>query len=373
MTDTLRRNLGLPAAGELTRIWSVVPHHEVRTIVDQPHIAPRRVACPTYVGSPGETVILVGPDNKPVRRSEVDQRVHDEETLLGAIVSAFGKQAPDAARKAQIAEDVIQDSAVIALSKLRRAEAEHEVKALIPEGLVYYVVRGALRHRSFGDGRTTSTESGQAREKLMRLAEEAARRGEDTDRQGFLSDLAEEIRDSYPARRRPTSGYMFSWLEVPASEDIRDDRATEIELHSGPSAEETVLGRSDIPAIADWQDEVDGSSVTESPNAAYPRAILHAGAPRLAPRKQGRAGSPRKSAAEVLEGALNRGAQAVRDLVEHLGHDSAIDPMFDLSEHGAAERLRELVALCDDDAVIDLLSGAVKLSKRGSRHMRAVA
>ena len=320
MTDTLRRNLGLPAAGELTRIWSVVPHHEVRTIVDQPHIAPRRVACPTYVGSPGETVILVGPDNKPVRRSEVGQRVHDEETLLGAIVSAFGKQAPDAARKAQIAEDVIQDSAVIALSKLRRAEAEHEVKALIPEGLVYYVVRGALRHRSFGDGRTTSTESGQAREKLMRLAE--------------------EIRDSYPARRRPTSGYMFSWLEVPASEDIRDDRATEIELHSGPSAEETVLGRSDIPAIADWQDEVDGSSVTESPNAAYPRAILHAGAPRLAPRKQGRAGSPRKSAAEVLEGALNRGAQAVRDLVEHLGHDSAIDPMFDLSEHGAAERLR---------------------------------
>ena len=75
----------------------------------------------------------------------------------------------------------------------------------------------------------------------------------------------------------------------------------------------------------------------------------------------------------VLEEALDQGAQSVRDLVEHLGHDSAIDPMFDLSEPGAADRLRELVALCDDDAVIDLLRSAVKLSRRSSRHMRAVA
>lgn len=371
--DTLRRNLGLPAADELTRIWSRIPHRGVRTLVDPPHIAPRRVACPTYVGSPGETVILVGPDSRPVRRSEVDQRVHDEETLLGAIVSAFGKQAPDAARKAQIAEDVIQDSAVIALSKIRRAEAEHEVKALIPEGLVYYIVRGALRHRSFGDGRAMSTESGQAREKLMRLAEEAARRGEDTHRYGFLSGLAEEVRDAYPARRRPTAGYMFSWLEVPSSENAWGDSDMEIASSSGPSAEEVALGRSSIPAISDWQDEVDGPSVTESPKAPYLCAILHAGAPQLAQGKKGRPGSSRRSAAEVLEKALGRGAQAVRDLVEHLGHDSAIDPMFDLSEPGAADRLRELVALCDDDAAISLLRSAVKLSRRSSRHMPAVA
>src|SRR5699024_546729 len=83
----------------LTRIWSHEPHHEVRTIVDPPHIAPRRLACPTYQGDPDEMVICVGPDNSPMRRSEVEhERVHDEETLLGAVAYVFGQQASRAER-----------------------------------------------------------------------------------------------------------------------------------------------------------------------------------------------------------------------------------------------------------------------------------
>src|SRR5699024_12835637 len=60
----------------------------------------------------------------------------------------------------------------------------------LPICLVYYVVRGALRHRSFGDGRHMSTESCQAREKLALALERLEREGEDVSRPGFRSALA---------------------------------------------------------------------------------------------------------------------------------------------------------------------------------------
>lgn len=381
MKDELRRSLGSPAIRTLTRVWSQEPHRRVRTLVDPPHIAPRRLACPTYRGDPGETVICVGPNNSPVKRSEVrEARVHDEETLLGAAIYVFGKQAPDAARSARLAEEIISDSLVIALSKIRRAEAEHGVKALIPEGLVYYIVRGALRHRSLGDGRPMTTESGQAREKLMRALEDLEKAGTDTHRPGLYGALAEEIRDSYPKRRRPTRGYELSWREIPRPH-LSDELVRESSLSAlscpAPSAETTAMGRSDIPEISAWQDADQetpgGGKLTDS----YALAILHAGAPLLTRPARGARSHARAQSLRSLRSALDDGPGAVRELVSRLGSGSTIDLVFDLSDRDAIGRLQELVSLCGDTEVVTLLRCAADLAEgrlsRAEKFVRSAA
>lgn len=377
MNDNLRTSLGHPAIQALTRIWSHEPHREVRTVVDPPHIAPRRLACPTYQGDPDEMVICVGPDNSPMRRSEVEyERVHDEETLLGAVVYVFGKQASSAARRARIAEEVVSDSLVIALSKIRRAEDEHGVKALIPEGLVYYVVRGALRHRSFGDGRHMSTESCQAREKLALALERLEREGEDVSRPGFRSALAAEIRDAYPKRRRPTLGYELDWQEVPKphlSDDLLMGYGMDLLTEPDPSTEDAMMGSLGIPEISRWQDsDLEAPEEVRGKAGAYYQAVLHAGAPLLAPRARDRR---RGLAVAALAEALGEGPAQLRGLISGLGDGSEADAMFDPSDRSALLRLRELVDLCDDDQVEALLRSAVSLASRhgGSARLVTVA
>lgn len=368
MNDSLRTSLGHPAIQTLTRIWSHEPHHEVRTIVDPPHIAPRRLACPRYQGDPDEMVICVGPDNSPMRRSEVEyERVHDEETLLGAVVYVFGKQASSVARRARIAEEVISDSLVIALSKIRRAEDEHGVKALIPEGLVYYVVRGALRHRSFGDGRYMSTESCQAREKLDLDLERLEKEGEDVSRPGFRSALAAEIRDAYPKRRRPTLGYELGWQEVPKphlSDELLSELGMDRVTEPDPSAEDVTMGSLGIPEISRWQNSENDPHLGPEGSNRYLRAILHAGVPALRAPSKGALSSPRVRAIGALDEALEEGAVAVRSLIENLGDDSPLDEMFDLSDERSASRLAELAGLCSDDDLLDLMGDAAKIARR---------
>lgn len=164
--------------------------------------------------------ILVGPKHSPITIGEVgDQRVYDRETLLDGVRYVFWRQAPSWARVARQREDIIQDSCIIALAKLNRAEEEHGCYALIPEALVWCVVRGALYHRSDGDGRHMSTESGQAREHLIEWWNAHLGGGGAHSMRAFNAK-AEEIRLEHPKRRRPTFGYQHAWIELPVDYQI---------------------------------------------------------------------------------------------------------------------------------------------------------
>lgn len=127
-----------------------------------------RSDCPTATRTAGASVVLVTPAPTPVPFDVVEERVHDRETLLGACAQVVDVQARAWAYSSRHREDIIQDSCVIAQSKMKRAESAcPRAEALVPEGLVYWIVRGVMRHRSQGDGRYVTTESGQGREVLM--------------------------------------------------------------------------------------------------------------------------------------------------------------------------------------------------------------
>ncbi|APX31756.1 hypothetical protein BH708_02385 [Brachybacterium sp. P6-10-X1] len=159
-------------------------------------------------------MVLVDPEPHAVRFRDVAQeRVHDRETLLGACRRVFDLQARAWAYTFRHREDIVQDACVIALSKMCRAEAECPgAEALVPEGLVYWIVRGVMRHRSEGDGRYVSTESGQGRELLMAQWEEHVGAGGVASMRRF-DQMAERIRDSFPVGRRPTRDYQLSRRE----------------------------------------------------------------------------------------------------------------------------------------------------------------
>lgn len=171
-------------------------------------------ACPSAHRAGGVRVVLVAPEPKAVRFREVEQgRVHDRETMLGACRRVFDLQARAWAYSSRHREDIIQDACVIALSKMNRAEADCPgAEALVPEGLVYWIVRGVMRHRSEGDGRYVSTESGQGREVLMaRWEAHVGVGGAETMRR--FDQMAAQVRDSFPIGRRPTHGYHLARRE----------------------------------------------------------------------------------------------------------------------------------------------------------------
>lgn len=369
MRDPLERALGETTRTHLTRKWIHQPPFEVRTVVDPPHVLPKRIACPVYQGDPEEMVICVGPGKRPTKRSQVtESRVHDEETLLGALISVFGKQAFSAFRTVRHAEDIISESAIIALSKLRRAEEEHGVKALIPEGLVYYVVRGVLRHRSMGDGRYTSTESSQAREVLRREIDRLASQGVETQGQAFVK-LARQILESYPVRRRPTYGYEWNWLEIPKPHcDDEWSGESGIGAFMDPviSAEDEVLGMAGISEIQQWQDRQETPSARR-PTNTYVRGVQIAGLPFPA---QGKPGDRTCSRArDVFARAADSGATALRRVIDELGSGSDVDAAFDLSD-GADERMREMASICDDNDLLELAAGALMVMGHVSRYRK---
>lgn len=171
-------------------------------------------ACPSAHRAPHALVVLVHPEPEAIRFREAKQeRVHDRETLLGACRRVFDLQARAWAYSSRHREDLIQDSCVIALSKIERAEAECPgAEALVPEGLVYNIVRGAMRHRSEGDGRYMATESGQGREILMGRWEEHVKAGGIESMKRF-EEMADQVRSAFPIGRRPTRGYHLGRLE----------------------------------------------------------------------------------------------------------------------------------------------------------------
>lgn len=179
-------------------------------------------ACPSAHRAPHALVVLVHPEPEATRYREVEQeRVHDRETLLGACRRVFDLQARAWAYSSRHREDLIQDSCVIAMSKIVRAEAECAgAEALVPEGLVYNIVRGAMRHRSEGDGRYMATESGQGREVLMARWEEHVKAGGIESMKRF-EEMADQVRSTFPIGRRPTRGYHLGRLE-PAHEYARE-------------------------------------------------------------------------------------------------------------------------------------------------------
>lgn len=170
--------------------------------------------CPTADRPGGSLVVLVDPDPKAVRFREIAQEwVHNRETLLGACRRVFDLQARAWAYTVRHREDIVQDATVIALSKINRAEAECPgAEALVPEGLVYWIIRGVMRHRSEGDGRYVSTESGQGREVLMAAWEEHVGAGGVASMRRF-DQMANRIRDGFPVGRRPTLDYQLSRRE----------------------------------------------------------------------------------------------------------------------------------------------------------------
>jgi|SRR5690625_4778031 len=171
-------------------------------------------ACPSADRAGSAWVVLVAPEPKAVRLRDVAQeRVHDRETPLGACRRVFDLQARAWAYSPRHREDIVQDACVIALSKMSRAEAEcRGAAALVPEGLVYWIVRGVMRHRSEGDGRYVSTESGQGREVLMARWEAHVGAGGAEAMRRF-DQMATRVRDSFPIGRRPTRGYHLARLE----------------------------------------------------------------------------------------------------------------------------------------------------------------
>lgn len=171
-------------------------------------------ACPAADRPGAARVVLVDPEPQTVRFRDVAQeRVHDRETLLGACRRVFDLQARAWAYTFRHREDIVQDACVIALSKIIRAEADCPgAEALVPEGLVYWIVRGVMRHRSEGDGRYVSTESGQGREALMAKWEEHVNAGGVASMRRF-DQMAERIRDGFPVGRRPTRDYQLSRRE----------------------------------------------------------------------------------------------------------------------------------------------------------------
>lgn len=189
-------------------------------------------------------VVLVHPEPKPIRfRDVVQERVHDRETLLGACRRVFDLQARAWAYSSRHREDIIQDSCVIALSKIVRAETECPgAEALVPEGLVYNIVRGAMRHRSEGDGRYMSTESGQGREVLMARWEDHVKSGGLESMRRF-EEMADGVRSGFPIGRRPTRGYHLGRLEQ-AHEYTREliQRQTQRDQDPDPTAA-AALGR----------------------------------------------------------------------------------------------------------------------------------
>lgn len=171
-------------------------------------------ACPSAHRAPRALVVLVHPEPEAIRYREVEQeRVHDRETLLGACRRVFDLQARAWAYSSRHREDLVQDSCVIALSKIERAESECPgAEALVPEGLVYNIVRGAMRHRSEGDGRYMATESGQGREILMARWEDHVKAGGIESMKRF-EEMADQVRSAFPIGRRPTRGYHLGRLE----------------------------------------------------------------------------------------------------------------------------------------------------------------
>lgn len=169
---------------------------------------------PSAQRSPNSLVVLVHPEPVAIQFREIEQeRVHDRETLLGACRRVFDLQARAWAYSSRHREDLIQDSCVIALSKIVRAEAECPgAEALVPEGLVYNIVRGAMRHRSEGDGRYMATESGQGREFLMGRWEDHVKAGGIETMKRF-EEMADQVRSAFPIGRRPTRGYHWGRLE----------------------------------------------------------------------------------------------------------------------------------------------------------------
>src|SRR5699024_8330692 len=131
-------------------------------------------SCPAADRPGGARVVLVAPEPTAIRFRKIAQdRVHDRETLLGSCRRVFDLQARAWAYTFRHREDIVQDACVIALAKIIRAEADCPgAEALVPEGLVYWIVRGVMRHRSEGDGRDVSSEAGQGGEALMERREE---------------------------------------------------------------------------------------------------------------------------------------------------------------------------------------------------------
>lgn len=172
-------------------------------------------ACRSADRAPHALVVLVHPEPEAIRFREIEQeQVHDRETLLGACRRVFDLQARAWAYSSRHREDLIQDSCVIALSKIVRAEAACSgAEALIPEGLVYNIVRGAMRHRSEGDGRYMSTESGQGREVLMDRWEAHVNAGGIETMKRF-EEMADQVRSRFPIGRRPTRGFHLGRLEL---------------------------------------------------------------------------------------------------------------------------------------------------------------
>lgn len=164
---------------------------------------------------PGQAlVVLVAPEPQATQfRATAQERVHDRDTLLGACRRVFDLQARVWAYTFRHREDIVQDACVIALSKINRAEADCPgAEALVPEGLVYWIVRGVMRHRSEGDGRYVSTESGQGREVLMAAWEEHVKAGGVESMRRF-DQMANRIRNGFPVGRRPTRDYQLSRRE----------------------------------------------------------------------------------------------------------------------------------------------------------------
>lgn len=196
-------------------------------------------ACPA-ADRPGRAlVVLVAPEPRTIRFRDIDQeRVHDRGTMLGACRRVFDLQARAWAYSPRHREDIVQDACVIALSKMNRAEADcRGAEALVPEGLVYWIIRGVMRHRSEGDGRYVSTESGQGREVLMaRWEEHVGAGGPETMRR--FDHMATRVRSSFPIGRRPTHGYHLARREQTHeySHQMAED-AHRREAPSDPTAE----------------------------------------------------------------------------------------------------------------------------------------
>lgn len=170
--------------------------------------------CPSAYRPGRALVVLVAPEPQATQFREIAQeRVHDRETLLGACRRVFDLQARAWAYTFRHREDIVQDACVIALSKINRAQADFPgAEALVPEGLVYWIVRGVMRHRSEGDGRYVSTESGQGREVLMAAWEEHVKAGGVESMRRF-DQMAHRIRNGFPVGRRPTRDYQLSRRE----------------------------------------------------------------------------------------------------------------------------------------------------------------
>jgi len=171
-------------------------------------------SCPAADRPGGARVVLVAPDPTAIRFQQIAQeRVHDRETLLGACRRVFDLQARAWAYTFRHREDIVHDACVIALSKIIRAEVDCPgAEALVPEGLVYWIVRGVMRHRSEGDGRYVSTESGQGREVLMARWEDHVKAGGVESMRRF-DEMAHRIRSSFPVGRRPTRDFQLSRRE----------------------------------------------------------------------------------------------------------------------------------------------------------------